>query len=116
MANDVEGFIDSIVKARLSEATTWIAQDAVLRQAIEKWGEESQMGMAIEECAEFIVACRKLSRVGGREIKPESMAAFIDEVADVAIMMRQMTIIAGEYTVNERIAFKIDRLKTRLEQ
>jgi len=103
------------------------AQQAILMQAIAKWGEESQMGMAIEECGEmlvetnaalsrFIVACRKVSRVGGREVKPEAKEKLIDETADVFVVMRQMAIMLGRDAVNERIAFKIDRLKGRLEK
>lgn len=89
-------------------------QSTILAQAIAKWGEESQRGMAIEECAEFIVAARKVSRVGGREIKPQAVENVIDEIADVEIMMHQMGLIYGRDAINERIAFKIERLKGRL--
>lgn len=82
--------------------------------AVIKWGEESQIGMAIEECAELIVAARKLSRVGGRVVSPTALEAFVDEIADVTIMMRQMALLVGVACVEERIAFKVARLSDRL--
>jgi NTP pyrophosphatase (non-canonical NTP hydrolase) len=91
-------------------------QILVLSEAVTRWGEESQMGMAIEECAEFIVAARKVSRVGGREVKPDAVTNLIDEIADVIVMMEQMAIIYGHEAVRQRVKFKIDRLKTRLEK
>ena len=91
--------------------------DLILSLAIEKWGEDSQIGMAIEECAECIVALRKLSRVGGRDIDSTKVhEAVIDEIADVTIMMRQLAMIFGFASVENRIKYKIERLKVRLEK
>ena len=90
-------------------------EDIVLSEALTRWGDESQMGMAIEEAAEFIVALRKCSRVGGREVSADANKAVIDEIADITIMARQMALIFGVAEVDQRIKYKIDRLKTRLE-
>lgn len=102
------------------------SQKLVLSQAIERWGHESQTGMAIEESAElsievllslskFILSARKVSRVGGRAVKPEAEEKLIDEIADVIVMMEQMALIYGYEQVDQRVKFKIDRLKGRLE-
>lgn len=89
--------------------------DEVLFGAVVKWGDESQIGMAIEECAELIVAARKLSMVGGRVVSPTALEAFVDEIADVTIMMRQMALLVGVARVEDRIAFKVARLSDRLK-
>ena len=73
--------------------------------------------MAIEECAECIVAMRKLSRVGGRDLDGDvAREAVIDEIADVTIMMRQLAMIFGFAQVENRINQKIERLRKRLEK
>jgi NTP pyrophosphatase (non-canonical NTP hydrolase) len=84
--------------------------DEVFQKALWTWGGESQENMAIEECSEFIKAICKLRRNGG----DAEFAELVDEIADVIIMMRQMTISVGEDKVNERIDFKVNRLRGRL--
>lgn len=88
--------------------------ESVLKDAIACFGEASQQEMAVEECAEFILAMQKVKRVGGRKIKPDAIPNLISEIADVTIMMRQMALIFGEDAVNAQIEFKINRLKERL--
>lgn len=90
-------------------------QWTVLREALEKWGELSQRGMAIEEYAEAIVALRKLDRVGGREISDGAKSNAIDEIADVFVMSYQMAEMLGIDAVKDRIEFKIERLRNRLQ-
>lgn len=84
--------------------------DDVFQKALNTWGGESQENMAIEECSEFIKAVCKLRRDSGSE----PFKNLIDEIADVTIMMRQMAITVGEDAVNERIEFKVNRLRDRL--
>lgn len=81
----------------------------VLKQAVETFGWESQIEMAIEECAELIDALCKLRR--GRV----GTDAVITEIADVQIMMEQLCHIFGFTNVaNERVK-KIARLKRRIK-
>jgi NTP pyrophosphatase (non-canonical NTP hydrolase) len=85
--------------------------DDIFLKAIHTWGGNAQEMMAIEECSELIKAICKFNR------KPTTGKEFtdlIDEIADVTIMMRQMAIIVGPERVEERIKFKIERLKKRL--
>jgi hypothetical protein len=84
--------------------------DDVFMKALHTWGGEAQENMAIEECSEFIKAICKFRRKDGSE----EFKNIIDEVADVTIMMRQMAIALGPEQVEERIAFKVDRLRERL--
>lgn len=76
-------------------------------EALEKWGFDPQLNQLQEECAELIVACNKLRRKG-EEAKP----MMIDELADVVIMTQQIIQAMGvEQEVDERIKFKLNRLK-----
>ena len=84
--------------------------DDIFMKALQAWGGEAQENMAIEECSEFIKAVCKMRRGNGSE----EFKNLIDEIADVTIMMRQMAIVVGEDQVEERIAFKVDRLRERL--
>lgn len=79
-------------------------------EAIEKYGFYQQINQLQEECAELIVASNKLRRKG-----KEAVEGMIDELADVFIMVEQITFAMDvEIKVQERIDFKIDRLITRL--
>lgn len=86
----------------------------VWREALEKWGIESQLGMVQEECAELIVAINKMFRHGIRD--PKSFANFVEELADVEIMLREMREFPG---VQEAIGpvkiQKMIRLSERLK-
>jgi NTP pyrophosphatase (non-canonical NTP hydrolase) len=84
--------------------------DDVFMKALNTWGGEAQENMAIEECSELIKAICKIRRASGSQ----EFKNLIDEIADVTIMMRQMAIAVGEDQVEERIAFKVDRLRERL--
>ena len=91
---------------------TWTnqEQEKVLVNAIEVWGDRSQMMMAIEEMGELLKAFSKLER--GRN--SQTISDVIEEVADVTIMMMQMAIMFGGTRVQEVIDRKIERLKRRL--
>jgi hypothetical protein len=84
--------------------------DDVFVKALHTWGVEAQENMAIEECSELIKAiCKTRRGYGSEEFKN-----LIDEIADVTIMMRQMAINVGAEQVEERIDFKVNRLRERL--
>lgn len=70
---------------------------------------KSQMEMAEEECAEFIVAMRHFQR--GREGANE---AVLEEIADVIIMMAQMRQQFGALMVDSIIQRKINRELKRI--
>lgn len=80
----------------------------LLQKAIDTWGEDAQLLMALEECGELIAVLSQYIR--GRRTKEE----VAEEVADVSIMMRQLRLIFGYETVNEIEAGKIVRLRNRL--
>jgi NTP pyrophosphatase (non-canonical NTP hydrolase) len=81
-------------------------------KAIETWGEQAQIGMAIEECSELITVLVKL----GRKKNGSTKEQVIDEVADVMIMMEQLQHIFGFSDVADRKDFKLSRLKERLDE
>ena len=59
----------------------------ILQAAINKWGNEAQLDQMIEECAELIVAINHLRR------KKSDLLPVLEELADVEIMLEQMSII-----------------------
>jgi NTP pyrophosphatase (non-canonical NTP hydrolase) len=88
-----------------------IGDDEIFKKALAKWGRESQIGMVYEECGELITALNQFHR--GRI----GLAEVIDEVADVTIMIKQLSYILGYERVNDRVAFKMtvlcDKVNTK---
>ncbi len=84
--------------------------DELLGQALRAWGFDSQMRMAVEECAELIRAVCHFERaiLGSRE-------NVIEEIADVKIMIRQMELIFGADKVQAIVNGKMERLAERLK-
>jgi len=83
----------------------------VYQKAIEKWGVNAQVDMVQEECLELALAIRKYRR----EPNEKRFEEFIDEVADVTIMVNQMENVEGwKELIDERIAFKLNRLNDRI--
>jgi len=81
----------------------------VLEKALETWGEEAQIVMAIEESAELQTALSRLYR--GR-VDDEDV---VEEIADLQIMLDQLTLIFGEDRVEEAQVEKLHHLEERLE-
>jgi NTP pyrophosphatase (non-canonical NTP hydrolase) len=79
------------------------------RLAIRHWGQEAQIGMAIEECAELIAALQQYGR--GRTTAEEVGG----EIADVMIMCEQLRLIYGPERVDRAVTTKLQRLEERLE-
>lgn len=91
----------------------------ILQRAIKHYGTHNQMLKCIEECGEL---SRAVSRIltelssGDGVTTEESMANLQEELADVSIMVEQMIMMFKfEKDVNQYRAFKINRLKERLE-
>lgn len=83
----------------------------VYQKAVEKWGIDAQVGMMQEECIELALAIRKMNR----DENEQRFEEFIDEVADVTIMVEQMAAVPKwREKINQRIAFKLNRLSERI--
>lgn len=92
----------------------------VLQWAIEKYGDEKQIDVAIEEMAELIKALLKHRRAS---YNPEAKDCAIlqdniaEEMADVYIMLAQLIMIfRNSNQVQRYIQAKIDRLEKRLKE
>jgi len=83
----------------------------LLKEAITKYGIRSQLDLAQEECAELIVAISHCKRD-----RPNSTNEVIEEIADVRIMVTQLSIIFGEENVDKIVIEKLTRLKQILKQ
>lgn len=81
---------------------------SILNRAVQQWGIESQWSMAIGECGEFVALEGK--RVQGRLSDYDAL----DEIADVLVMMHQMSIVYGYELVKQRIDYKLSRLELKL--
>jgi len=87
--------------------------EELYREAIEKWGEEAQVGMFIEEIGEALTALNKISR----NTNGLPVIDFVGELADLSIMIEQMLIIYdGEGYFNTIRTEKLQRLQRRLEK
>ena len=85
------------------------------------YGDNNQVDMCIEECAELQKALLKYRRETHKgfpdtEKVKEAKESIIDELADVTVMVEQMKIIYGYEAVEERIGFKINRQMDRLRK
>lgn len=82
----------------------------LFQTTLEKWGVEAQYDQAVEECAELITALKhfKRKRVGEERI--------IEELADVALMVGQLSYMLGKDRVDCAIQAKIVKLRRLLEQ
>lgn len=93
---------------------------AVLKAAIDKYGNDSQLAVAQEECAELIQAISKLNRAGssdhpGRTAKA-AMNNLMEEAADVQIMLDQIRIMYPSHAYDTIRTQKIARLEKRINQ
>ena len=67
-----------------------MADRAIYQEAIARWGAESQLRMAQEECGELIAAINRFDR---ERCWPEAVA---EEIADVMITCEQAALLVGE--------------------
>ena len=81
----------------------------VLRRALQVYGPFKQCKKAMEECAEFIVAMSH-----HLEEREGSLDGLIEEIADVVIMMEQMSLIVGLPNVQAAKERKLQRLVERM--
>lgn len=87
----------------------------ILEKAVETYGTESQVDMAIEEMSELTKALLKYRRASNNQTDIGIAQAHFDiqeEMADVEIMLDQLKILFGD-PICERKK-KLERLKERL--
>ncbi|MHA1382324.1 MAG: hypothetical protein ACTSR3_01060 [Candidatus Helarchaeota archaeon] len=83
------------------------------RKAWNKFGENAQLIMIMEESAELIQAVAKYMRYGEKNIKDN----IIEEMADVGIMIEQfLQVYSLESEFNKIRKKKIERLERRLKE
>ncbi len=84
--------------------------EKIYRATLEKWGEEAQYDQAVEECAELIAALKhfKRDRIGEEDI--------ISELADVTLMIGQLTWMLGPEKVEAAIDRKLAKLQGLLNK
>jgi NTP pyrophosphatase (non-canonical NTP hydrolase) len=86
-------------------------KNELFKKALKKWGNNSQMDMCIEECAELIQAINKFRR----NPSAENMKALCSEVADVENMIEQVRFILKKDAMIDNIKNeKLERLSTLL--
>jgi NTP pyrophosphatase (non-canonical NTP hydrolase) len=83
-------------------------EDRTFKESIVKWGEIPQMDMLVEECAELIIAIEHYKRGRVDHIK------VAEELADVYMMVQQISIIMGLPSVEQWLKEKHTRTKRRL--
>jgi len=82
----------------------------ICQKAVDKYGHQSQIDMAIEEMAELADALMKFRR--GRVTEMDVAT----EIADVFIMAYQMSLIFGREDVVSEVERKLLRLQDRMNK
>lgn len=85
-------------------------KEQICKAAVQTFGVDAQINIAIEECAELIVALEHWKR--GRNTE----ADVITEVADVQIVCEQLGYIFGCFDVTVEEAHKLERLEERIKK
>lgn len=78
--------------------------EQLYQATIDKWGEDAQYDQAVEECAELITALKHYRR--GKIDKQ----ALIEELADVSLMLGQLSWMFGQQQVDAAIEQKLAKL------
>ena len=81
----------------------------VYAKTISKWGEQAQYDQTIEECAELIASLQHFAR--GKVGKE----AVLSELADVFLMVGQLTYMFGEDQLSAAVDKKIAKLNVLLK-
>lgn len=91
-----------------------------VQQIADTYGYEAQREMLVEECAELIQAVQKLKRAdnsGDAEKVDKATSAYLEEMADVSIMLEQMRYMLTprlKQELDNYIAKKLDRQLERI--
>jgi NTP pyrophosphatase (non-canonical NTP hydrolase) len=84
--------------------------EEIYRAALEKWGTEAQFDQMVEECAEMITVLKHYRRGRAGE------AEVIGELADVTLMVGQLTFIFGEERVQQAVQDKVAKVRKLLAE
>ena len=97
---------------------------AKCRQIANHYGYLSQREMLVEECAELIQAIQKLKRAEKESLEKEfaETMSFVEELADVTIMVEQMNYLYGiaptlvpmeeyELTITKKLDRQLQRIR-----
>lgn len=82
----------------------------IYKRTLQKWGKDAQYEQTVEECAELIATLKHYSRG-----KVNSQAV-VDELADVYLMVGQLTYMFGEEQLAAAVERKISKLEKLLEE
>ena len=83
----------------------------IIKEAVDTFGFNNQRRILQEECAELIVAASHYDR--GR---PGAYKNFVEELADVEIMISQMIYALQATSIDEWKEKKLARLKEKIEE
>lgn len=83
--------------------------EQLYQATIDKWGKEAQFDQMTEECAELIVSLQHFRR--GKI----DQQAVIDEIADVTLMLGQLTWMFGSERIETAVQKKQKKLDKLLE-
>lgn len=105
----------------MSEAYFYEQRCKVYAAALEKWGVDSQLHVAIEEMSEVIKAITKILRIDTASCSESdisgSLESLAEEIADATIMLEQLQeIFCLNAKVWEAMRSKIGRLKERVSE
>jgi len=87
---------------------------SIYQKALDKWGQEGQIKKIQEECLELALAINNMDCP--TKSKAEYYRNFIDEVADVSIMLKQAELIIGKATLRGAKARKLVKLQKHLDK
>lgn len=85
-------------------------RNALYKSVISKWGIIAQLWMCVEECSELLNAIAKYKRGRGNE------SAVIEELADVSVMVDQLSLYFGKAEFNRIKEAKLQRLYERVNK
>ena len=91
----------------------------IYKDAIDCWGVDLQIQMAIEEMAELTKALIKWVRLGNNPDIHDKVIRrndIVNEIADVKIMMRQLEYMFGRDDVDNKIIEKTNRLQNMIDK
>ena len=86
-----------------------------MQTALVQWGLEAQIGQAVEECAELIVALQKYVN---RTPQEGNIERIIDEIADVEMMLAQIRLALSidDESLRKRMEHKFSKLAEYLKK
>lgn len=87
----------------------------IITRAIDTYGYDAQLKVAIEEMSELTKAICKLWRADTEEEFERRLEDVAEEAADVTIMVLQVASMAGGEEVDRIMNEKLERLEARLD-